>query len=303
MSSTKCDFGFSSQNFDQIPFRNKTLYKDTVTKNPFKQTNTDFFTTKISFKDIGMKYSRTEKFFVDKKKMQDERDLKNIAQTNRQLTKSKTGIMNNLMQLHQKLDSKLIYPDQNNFGFQSNFRVNILFNKAKEIRLVDDIDSKLMKNVNNDDLNMSLTTNQKSIIEELKILRESFQFPEKSLTNTKDKNQFRSLLNFKKNEKGSLFITNSRDNLKKKDHEIYDNTTYQNGKRIYFKQPQFNHKRVVVLNPKLSMTKVSLFPQIKVNKFLFNPDVIETKPDIYKSWTIKDIRIFQKCILPRFRNF
>jgi hypothetical protein len=274
-----------------------------VTKNPFKQTNTDFFTTKISFKDIGMKYSRTEKFFVDKKKMQDERDLKNIAQTNRQLTKSKTGIMNNLMQLHQKLDSKLIYPDQNNFGFQSNFRVNILFNKAKEIRLVDDIDSKLMKNVNNDDLNMSLTTNQKSIIEELKILRESFQFPEKSLTNTKDKNQFRSLLNFKKNEKGSLFITNSRDNLKKKDHEIYDNTTYQNGKRIYFKQPQFNHKRVVVLNPKLSMTKVSLFPQIKVNKFLFNPDVIETKPDIYKSWTIKDIRIFQKCILPRFRNF
>ena len=56
MSSTKCDFGFSSQNFDRIPFQNKTIYKDTVNKNPFKQTNNDFFTTKISFKDIGMKY-------------------------------------------------------------------------------------------------------------------------------------------------------------------------------------------------------------------------------------------------------
>jgi len=128
MSSTKCDFGFSSQNFDRIPFQNKTIYKDTVNKNPFKQTNTDFFTTKISFKDIGMKYSRTEKFFVDKKKMIDERDLIIMAQTNKQFTKSKTGIMNNLIQLHKKLDSKMIHPDQNNLGFQSNFRVNILFN-------------------------------------------------------------------------------------------------------------------------------------------------------------------------------
>jgi len=162
-----------------------------------------------------------------------------------------------------------------------------------------------MKNVNNDDLNMSIMSNQKSIIEELKILRESFQNPEKNMTKTKDKHQFRSLFNFKKNDKGSsLFITKSRDNLKKKDNDLNDdNTCYQKGKRIYFKQPLFNHKRVVVLNPKMSMTKVSLLPQIKVNKFLFNPEVIEKKPDIYKNWTIKDIRIFQKCILPRFRNF
>lgn len=148
-------------------------------------------------------------------------------------------------------------------------------------------------------------SNQKSIIEELKVLRESFQIPESTLTKQKEKNQLKTLLNINKKEKGPLFLTNSRDNLlrKKKDTDLANNINQQNGKRIYFKQPLFNHKKIIVLNSKHSLTKTSLFPEIRVNKFLFNPEIIESKPDIYKNWTIRDIRIFEKCILPRFRNF
>ena len=123
MSSNKNDFGFSSQDFEQYLKRNKTVYKDAETKNPFRQTkNNDFFTTKVSFKDINMKTSRTEKFFEEKRRMQEERDQR-LSQNSRVFTKGKVGIMNNLIQLHKKLDNKKLSPDDNIFGVQDYNRV------------------------------------------------------------------------------------------------------------------------------------------------------------------------------------
>ena len=171
-------------------------------------------------------------------------------------------------------------------------------NQTKEICIVPDSDKRNIINLKND-LNNSKISNAKSILEDLKLLKENYNLPEIVNPKFKEKVSY-PRINFGRRKKENFFLTGNigqklNNNYKRDKLLIPDHFNYN--KKIYFKPPLFDNKKIITLYPKM---KISDLPKIKVNNCHLNPDIISPRSDKYGSLSLK-VLLFEKAIIPRFK--
>ena len=120
------EIGFTQNEVEEIRLKNRTIYKNHNTKNPFRESKNELFQTKVSFKSLNLKFSRNSIFQNKKRLLQEEREKKFFAQTSKQFCISKpNAIMSKLFQLHDKLEKSLEYNNQTtDCNIQKNNKVN-----------------------------------------------------------------------------------------------------------------------------------------------------------------------------------
>lgn len=156
---------------------------------------------------------------------------------------------------------------------------------------MDDFELKRVKNLKE---NLNSSEYSRSILEDFKSLKESI--PDKITFSMKKTNK-------NKNNEKNLFITGGNDHTVLKDMGTspLQTGTYLNGRKIYYQIPRFSNRRLIVLKPSKKIPKLN-FPRIRLNECKLDPNLIEEKFDIYKSWTIRDVKSLEKSVLPRFKS-
>ena len=136
------------------------------------------------------------------------------------------------------------------------------------------------------------------------MLKQNYNLPEQPIfPNLKERGSIPKI-NFKGNKKKDNFFLTGNVGFKQyinydRDRLLIPHLDNYN-KRIYFKQPLFDNKKVITLNSKIPVNR-SRLPKIRVNDCLLNPDVILERRDIYRTWSLKDVLLFEKAVLPRFK--